>query len=220
MSRFRARKYALRPGLGADPQHLGGLRPTELLEVPQRQHLAIDRVECIQGLLDTKEPFGALGRLGRRGLPPQEHRGQCRRAGLRQGIPIKRDLQPGVPHAGAQVFPVQRGQPLTDVQPHPEQRLQFRVGAIGLQVAGELEVGLLEDVRGVEAGTQPRVHAELDHPPQPVAIAIEQLAQRPAVAGTEPLDQPRCLARCLAHEAPHTSYPRAAAGAGPKNRDS
>ena len=101
-------------------------------------------------------------------------------------VPIERDLQPGVPHAGAQVPPVQRGQPPADVQPHPEQRLELGVGAVGIEIAGQLEVGLLEDVRGIEAGPQSGVHAELDHAPQPVAIAIEQLAQRLAVAGAEP----------------------------------
>ena len=54
---------------------------------------------------------------------------------------------------------------------------------VGIEIAGQLEVGLLEDVRGIEAGPQSGVHAELDHAPQPVAIAIEQFGQRLFVAG-------------------------------------
>ena len=70
-------------------------------------------------------------------------------------------------------------QPPADVQPHPEQGLELGVGEVGLEVAGQLEVGLLKDVRGIEAGPEPRVHAELDHPPQPIAIGVEQLGEGP-----------------------------------------
>jgi hypothetical protein len=36
---------------------------------------------------------------------------------------------------------------------------------------------------------QPGVHSELDHPPQSVAVLLEQLGQRAAISGLEPLDQ-------------------------------
>src|SRR4029077_2140133 len=110
------------------------------------------------------------------------------------------------------------GQPPADVQPHPEQGRQLGVGAAGLEITGQVEVGLLEDVRGIEARPQSGVHAELDHAPQPLAIAMEQLAQRLTVAGAEPVDQVRRLVRSLVHEDAHTSYLRAEAEAGPKNR--
>jgi hypothetical protein len=56
------------------------------------------------------------------------------------------------------VLTVQRGQPPADVQPHPEQWLELGVGAIGIEITGQLGVGLLEDIRGIEAGPQPGVH--------------------------------------------------------------
>ena len=114
--------------------------------------------------------------------------------------------------------PVQHGQPPADVQPHPEQGLELGIGTIGIEIAGQLEVGLLEDVRGIEARPQSGVHAELDHAPQPLAIAVEQLAQRLAVAGAETVEQVRHLVRSLVHEGPHTPYLRTEAKAGPKNR--
>jgi hypothetical protein len=36
---------------------------------------------------------------------------------------------------------------------------------------------------------QPGVHTELDHPPQSVAVLLEQLAQRAAIPGPEALEQ-------------------------------
>jgi hypothetical protein len=104
------------------------------------------------------------------------------------------------------------------VQPHPEQGLELGVGAVGIEIAGQVEVGLLEDVRGIEARPQAVVHAELDHAPQPLAIAVEQLGQRLAVAGAEPVDQVRHLVGSLVHEGAPTPYLRAEAEAGPENR--
>src|SRR5262249_24526731 len=133
-------------------------------------------------------------------------------------LAIERDLQPGVPQEGAQVPPVQQGQPPSDVQPHPEQGLELGVGTVGIEIAGQVEVGLLEDVRGIEARPQSGVHAELDPAPQPLAIAMEQLAQRLAVAGAESVDQMHHLVRSLVHEGAPTPYLRAEAKAGPKDR--
>jgi hypothetical protein len=36
---------------------------------------------------------------------------------------------------------------------------------------------------------QPGVHTELDHPPQSVAVLLEQLTQRAAIPGPEALEQ-------------------------------
>src|SRR5262249_10274212 len=109
-------------------------------------------------------------------------------------------------------------EPPADVQSHPEQGRQLGVGAVGLEIAGQVEVGLLEDVRGIEARPQSGVHAELDHAPQPLAIAMKQLGQRLGGAGAEPVDQVRHLVGSLVHERAPTPYLRAEAKAGPKNR--
>ncbi len=46
------------PASGRDPQDLGRLGPAELLEMPQREDLAVDRVEAVERLLDPEEPLG------------------------------------------------------------------------------------------------------------------------------------------------------------------
>ena len=174
----------------------------------QCEHLAVDRVEAVQRLLDAQHPLGALGRLGRRGVPAQEHRGQRGGAGLGQSALVERDLQPRVPHPGAQVLAMQGRQPPADVQPQPEQRGELRVGQVGVEVAGDVEERLLDDVRRVEAGSQPRVQAQLDHAPEPVAMLFEERRQRLAVAAAELLDRVGRVAGRLVHEGPHTLYPR------------
>ena len=172
----------------------------------------------IQRLLDAQHPLGALGRLGRRGVPTQEHRCQRGGAGLGQGAVVERDLQPRVPHPGAQVLAMQRRQPPADVQPQPEQRGELGVGQVGVEVAGDVEERLLDDVRRVEPGPQPRVQPQLDHPPEPLAILVEERRQRLAVAAAEPLDRVSRFAGRLVHGGPHTLYPRTGEKAGPRNR--
>ena len=93
---------------------------------------------------------------------------------------------------------------------------QLRVGQVGVQVAGDVEERLLEDVRGVEAGPDARVDAQLDHATEPIAVAIEQRRQRLAVAAAELLDRVDCVAGWVVHDSPHTPYPRAGRKAGPK----
>jgi hypothetical protein len=93
---------------------------------------------------------------------------------------------------------------------------QLRVGQIGVQIAGDVEERLLEDVRGVEAGPDARVDAQLDHATEPITIAIEQGRQRPAVAAAELLDQVGCVAGRVLHDSPHTPYPRAERRSGQK----
>ena len=92
---------------------------------------------------------------------------------------------------------MQRRQPPADVQPQPEQRGELRVGQVGVQVAGDVEERLLDDVRRVEPGPQPRVQAQLHHAPEPVAMLFEQHRQRPAVAAAELLDRVDRVAGCL-----------------------
>ena len=51
---------------------------------------------------------------------------------------------------------------------------------------------------------KPGVHAELDHPPQPVAVPLEQLGQRLAIPGSKPLEQVNVLTRWVVHDLAHT----------------
>ena len=70
-----------------------------------------------------------------------------------------------------------------------------------------VEEGVLEHVGGVEPALEPRVHAQLDHPPQPVAVALEQVRQRLAVAAAEPLDELAGVGRIVRHDSPPILLP-------------
>src|SRR5262249_7883365 len=81
------------------------------------------------------------------------------------------------------------GQPLGHNQPQPEKRWQVLAPEIALQASGGVEKPVLEHVRGVEPALDPRVHAKLDHSVETVPITLEQVRQRLAVAGAQPLDE-------------------------------
>jgi hypothetical protein len=66
-----------------------------------------------------------------------------------------------------------------------------------LQGREELEVGLLEDVGGIDAALGATVEVESDHPPQPLAVADEQLDQRPLVPHLAPAEQVVIVARVV-----------------------
>src|SRR5262249_6434244 len=66
---------------------------------------------------------------------------------------------------------------------------QVRPPEIAVQAGGGVEEPVLEHVGGVEPALDPRVHAELDHPVEAIPIALEQVGERLAVAGAEPLDE-------------------------------
>ena len=73
--RLQGGEHVLEPLQGADvplgrgrlldPEHLGGLGVGQLLEVPQRQDLPVERVEGVERLLEPQQPLGPDGRLGR-----------------------------------------------------------------------------------------------------------------------------------------------------------
>src|SRR5262249_9625626 len=68
-----------------DPQRRSRLAVAQLLEVPERQDLAVDRVHGVEHLLEPNLQFGPPGRVCRRGEAPDQHRGQGDRRRLRQG---------------------------------------------------------------------------------------------------------------------------------------
>jgi hypothetical protein len=94
----------LGPSLLRDPEHLRRLGAAELLEVSQREHLAVEGVEVVQRLLDPHHPLGAPGRLARRGVPTQAHPCQRGRAGPGNSALVGRDFLPRVPHPRSQVL--------------------------------------------------------------------------------------------------------------------
>jgi alkylation response protein AidB-like acyl-CoA dehydrogenase len=96
--------------------------PVQFLEVTQRQHLAVDRVQGVQRLLKTESAFGPRRGLARRRVFAEQLRGQRRRAGHRQRPAVQRHLAAGVAHVRAEVVTVQGGQPLADHQPQPQKQ--------------------------------------------------------------------------------------------------
>jgi hypothetical protein len=88
---------------------------------------------------------------------------------------------------------------LADAQPEPEKGRQLGIAQVLVQPRGDVEERLLEDVRGIQPGLESRVHTELDHSAEPLAVDLEQLDQRLRAAGTESLNQFIALDRVVAH---------------------
>ena len=95
---------------------------------------------------------------------------------------------------------------LAGQEAEPEERGHGRLGQVFPRPAGDLEIGVLEDVGRVDAPLQPPVEAEPDHPPQPLAVPGEQLGQGPLVPAFEAEEQVVIVAHVLvAHGAPHSN---------------
>ena len=71
------------------------------------------------------------------------------------------------------------------------------VGFAAYSGPGEnVELGLLQDVGGVDAPLEPPIEPQADHPPQPVAVPVEKLGQRGRIAGFGTADQVVGFTRC------------------------
>jgi hypothetical protein len=112
-------------------------------------------------------------------------------------VVVERDLLAGVAHPGAEVVVVQGQQRLSGEQADPQERRHRGPLEVLAGTVGDLEVGLLQDVGGVEAALKPAVDSETDHPPQPLAMAGEKLAERPLIPLLEAAEQVVILARIL-----------------------
>ena len=85
---------------------------------------------------------------------------------------------------------MQVGQLLAGDQPEPEvERHRRGSRAYSAQPLADVEVGVLEDVGGIDPAREPAVEPQADHPPQPVAIAVEQRGQGRLVAGQGALEK-------------------------------
>ncbi len=78
---FEGPHVSLARGGGLDAEHGGDLLVAQLLEVAEGEHLAIDRVEAVEGLAELGHRLAALGGLAGRGLVADEL-GDHLRAGL------------------------------------------------------------------------------------------------------------------------------------------
>ena len=88
----------------------------------------------------------------------------------------------------------------------PAATAQPAIAQIALHPLRQVEEAVLKHVRGVDPTIKPRVHAELDHPSQPVAVPLEQVGQRPAIPGSEPLEQVDGFTRWVVHDLAHTLW--------------
>ena len=69
------------------------------------------------------------------------------------------------PHLGSQVLPVQGHQPLAGDQPQPQEDRDRRVRDILTGAPGDVEVGLLQDVGGIDPPLEPPIEPQAHHPP-------------------------------------------------------
>ena len=75
---------------------------------------------------------------------------------------------------------------------------------VTVQSDRRVEEGVLEHVGGVAPGLKARIYAQLDHAAQPILVVLEQVRQRLAVAGPEPLNEMEGIARIVRRDRSHT----------------
>ena len=163
----------------ADPEHLRRLGVAQLLEVPQAEHLAIDRGEVVERILDPDLELGPRRRLARRREPAEQLGRQRDGAGVRHDEAAQPDLPARVTHPGAQVPPVHRLEPHARDVAEPQEHRDLRVAEESRQRPGELDVRLLQDVRRVHPAMESAVQADLDHPAEAIPMVHEQGAGVP-----------------------------------------
>ena len=136
-----------------------------------------------------------------RGQPAQQLGGQGRRAGLgqrRRGRARPRGRRRASGPRGAAGAQSVSFWPVTSRSQRKKGIDAPAAGVLG-EAAADLQVGLLEHVGGVDPAREPAVEAEADHPPQPLAVAVEQLGQGRLVAGASAGQEVVGLARIAGH---------------------
>ena len=73
-------------------------------------------------------------------------------------------------------------QPLAGDQTQPQVRGHGPLAGVVGETGGQVEIGLLEDVGGVDAAQKPAVEPEADHLPQPGAVALPERTEGRLVA--------------------------------------
>ena len=120
LSRFRARMYRLLAAYLGQAEHQRGLVVGQVLEVPQGQDLAVDRVHAVERLLDDQLVLGAdRGRLALVILPRSCAASETELA-WGNGPRWSETSRPASRSLGAQVEAMHVGQPLAGDQPEPE----------------------------------------------------------------------------------------------------
>src|SRR5262249_4771635 len=118
---------------------------------------------------------------------------------------VQRHLPGRIAHLGPKVFAVQVNQLLAGQPPQPQEERHTRVGGVLGKALHEDEKGFLEHVFGIEAALESAVPAEVDHPPEPFAVAREQLGQGLPIAGTSLAKDVIGTAWIAGHDPSHTN---------------
>ena len=145
-----------------------------VMERPLNIYLAVHRIHLVEGLFELRLPLVADGRHARRGGMRGQTVRQRDGRGARQTA-LKRDLAPYVARLHAEMVPAQRGEPLVGQKTHPEKKRHVGLAEVVRQPPRRLQMHVLQDVGGIDAPFEPRIHSQLDHPPQPLGVAHEQL---------------------------------------------
>ena len=97
------------------------------------------------------------------------------------------------------------GQPLAGDQPEPEVERHRRgvAGVVGDPLA-DVEIRVLEHVGRIDPAREPAVEPQADHPPQPVAIAVEERGEGRLITGQGAAEE---KTRVVAHRIGHRSAP-------------
>jgi hypothetical protein len=135
----------------------------------------------------------------------EQHGGQSSRASPRQGLAVERDFLARIAQLGAEVAPVVDREPLSHDQAQPQISGQLGVPQIAVHTARHFDERILEYVGGIDPPLESGVHAKLDHTAEAVAVMLEEIDKRLAVAGPDPFRQSRRFARAARHDALHTS---------------
>ena len=116
--------------------------------------------------MKPNHPFGAHGRLRRRGVLTQELGRQRGRRCFWQGAAVQRYFPPSVAHLRSQVVAMQLEKAIADDQPQPEKERVGWLAQVFAEPADDLDISLLDHVRCVDPRLQTAIKPQLYHPPQ------------------------------------------------------
>ncbi len=100
---------------------------------------------------------------------------------------VNRDVALGRAFLHAQVPPVDVGQRLVDDLPQPDKHRRRMLPQERFQLAGGVEIGLLQHIVGPDAAINSPIEPEIHDPPQPGPLQIKQLCEGDPVAVNHPV---------------------------------
>jgi hypothetical protein len=99
------------------------------------------------------------------------------------------------------------GLPFPNHQPQPEKERHFRIAQVFLQPGRDFQIGVLNDIGGVEPCLQPLVEAHLDHAAQPLAVAGIDFGQGGLIPRPCPFEKVHGVVGVILHQVPHKLLP-------------